>query len=106
MIYKDKEAELRELHKDNEDELKKACEENVKELKSNYKAIREKRGECAECQKHEELFGYKLIEYLWRRENKKNGYDAFERLLEAIRHVEERAGNTAGKDNRYVYHTN
>jgi hypothetical protein len=36
-------------------------------------------------------FGFKIIEYLWRRETKKHGIDPFERILSAIRHVFERA---------------
>jgi hypothetical protein len=127
MLYKDKEKELKERHKNNEEtfkelyrnneevlkefcenndeELKAACEENLRELKSNYKSIRDERVGCPECQEHEQRFGSKLIEYLWRRENKKNGYDAFERLLEAIRHIDERL-EAAGEDDRYVFYTN
>jgi transposase-like protein len=72
-------------------ELTKGNEDNGKERKEHYKDIRQARGDCKECEELEVQFGFKIIEYLWRRETKKNGIDPFERLLSAIRHVFERA---------------
>lgn len=47
----------------------------------------------------------KIIEYLWRREVKKTGADAFAKLLDAIRNVGELA-EAAGPSNRYDFYTN
>jgi transposase-like protein len=43
-----------------------------------YAQIRKERGDCVACEEHEMTFANKIVEYLWRRENKKNGYDPFD----------------------------
>jgi hypothetical protein len=75
---------------DSEEEAK----NKVKQRKELYAKIRKERGDCEDCLECEKKFCHKLIEYLWVRENKKNGLDPFERLLSAIRHVDERAADT------------
>ena len=52
-----------------------------------YSKIREERAECTGCKANENDFAVKIVEYQWRRENRKHGYDSFERLLEAIRNM-------------------
>jgi ISXO2-like transposase domain len=74
--------------------------ENEEKRKKLYRKIREERGSCEKCQEYEQTFGLKLTEYLWRRENKKNGHDPFERLLEAIRHCNDRVEDS---ENLYTY---
>lgn len=73
--------QTKEAEEDDE-EVRKEKLENRKKL---YAQIRKDRGVCAACEEHETTFGNKIMEYMWRRENKKSGHDPFEKLLDAIR---------------------
>lgn len=77
--------EAYEQTKEEEGDDEETCKVKLETRKKLYTRIRKERGDCAACEEHEMTFGNKLFEYLWRRENKKSGFDSFERLLEAIR---------------------
>lgn len=77
--------EAYEQTKETEEDDEEARKEKLERRKKLYSRIRKDRGDCAACEEHETTFGNKIYEFLWRRENKKNGHDPFERLLEAIR---------------------
>jgi hypothetical protein len=61
------------------------AQEDVEKRKELYAKIRQERGSCAGCEEHENAFLERIVEYLWRRENRKYGIDPFERLLDSIR---------------------
>lgn len=76
----DVEAEWR-----NAEESEKA--EARKQANKTAKKIRAEMVNCAACGEYQEKFAEKLVEYQWRRENRKEIEDPFEKLLNAIRRL-------------------
>jgi hypothetical protein len=95
---KTKFGQAKEQTKTTDEDDEDTCKETLKRRKQLYAKIREERKNCEECEQLEVNFGFKIIEYLWRRETRKSGIDPFERILSAIRHVFERQ-----KENPTVY---
>jgi hypothetical protein len=101
-LYKEQVTDVETIYKDDEEELKARTKEYLKELQESYRTIRNERGNCEECKQHEQKFGYKITEYLWRREIKKQDLDPFEMLLSAFRHYFESAEDTNGQYEFYM----
>lgn len=87
-------SEAKEQTKETEGDDEETRKEKLANRKELYSRIRKDRKDCKECEQLEIKFGFKIIEYLWRRETKKHDIDPFERILSAIRHVFERQRET------------
>lgn len=91
---KQKFSAAKEETKEMEGDSEKQRDEKMRTRTKLYADIRREKKDCKHCEELEVAFGFKIIEYLWRRETKKHGIDPFERILSAIRHVEERHRET------------
>lgn len=69
-----------------------ACETHKRELRAVKKDVRKKvcaiydaRADCEKCNEYAETFAEKLIEYLWRRQVRKEGKNPFMEIVAGIR---------------------
>ena len=56
-----------------------------RDIRRRIRALYDARAECEACQEYAEKFGSKLVEYLWRRQTKKEGRNSFMELIGAIK---------------------